>query len=88
MAQALRKLRLNSPGVKALLKDPGVQSDLTRRANAISSSLPTGNGEEWQVNSFTGHDRAQAVIKTANSKARRTVADRPASMLAALASGR
>lgn len=35
----------------------------------IRVALPTDNGEEWKVNSFTGVDRAQTVVKTANSQA-------------------
>ena len=81
------KLELNSAGVLALLKDPGVAADLSRRGESMRASLPTGDGEEWVANSFIGRDRAQTVVKTANSKARRTAAEDNA-LIKALSAGR
>ena len=81
------KLKLNSAGVINLLKDPGVADDLSRRGEAIRAALPTGAGEEWAVNSFMGADRAQTVVKTANTAARRTAAEDNA-LLSALSAGR
>lgn len=71
----LVKLERNSAGFEALLKDPGVAADLARRAEAIQAALPTDNGEEWTVSAFIGGDRAQAIVKTANSAARRSAAE-------------
>ena len=43
---AVVKIRLNSPGVLAVLNDPGVAADLLSRGERIRDSLPTNDGEE------------------------------------------
>lgn len=75
MANAVFKLRMNSAGAIALLKSPGVASNLAARGADIQSALPTGNGEEWKTASFIGHDRAQTIVGTDNYAAMRTAAD-------------
>lgn len=82
------KVRMNSAGVIALLKSPAVQADLAARAQRIEAALPNDGGAEWQVNTFTGKDRAQAVVKTSNTAAREAVANSPAVMISALGAGR
>lgn len=81
------KLELNSAGVIALLKNDGVAADLARRGEAIRASLPTDNGEEWKSSAFIGGDRAQAIVKTGNSKARLASAEDNA-LIKALSAGR
>ena len=83
----LFKLEMNSEGVIALLKDPGVQADLARRGEAIRASLPTEAGQEWTASSFLGSDRAQMIVKTANTAARRSAAEDNA-LIRALSAGR
>lgn len=69
------KIRINSPGVLALLQGPEVTADVTRRANAIKSALPTDNGEEWAVEVSVGRDRAGAIVLPTNRAARLSVAE-------------
>jgi len=83
----ITKLRINSAGVVAILKDPKVAADLTNRAERIEAALPTDNGEEWKVNSFMGHDRAQATVRTGNVQARLASAEDNA-LIRALDAGR
>lgn len=83
----ITKLRMNSDGVLAILKSAEVQADLLNRGEAIHGSLPTSDGEEWVVNSFVGKDRAQVVVKTGNTKARRAAAE-GVPLQSALGSGR
>jgi hypothetical protein len=85
--QRLTKLRINSAGVLAVLKDPKVAADLTRRAEAINGALPHDKGEEWEVRSFMGHDRAQATVRTKNFAAEKAAAEDLA-LIRALDAGR
>ncbi|QOP64246.1 hypothetical protein QDW16_gp58 [Microbacterium phage Quenya] len=87
MAGAVKRVRMNPAGVVALLKSPGVQADLSARGQRIRSALPTSDGEEWEVDSFLGYDRAQTVVRTGNAAARRTQAETNA-LLRALDRGR
>jgi len=87
MAGNVVKIRMNSAGVIALLKSAEVAGDLAGRAAAIKEALPIENGEEWQVNTFMGGDRAQATVRTANFPARKTAATSSA-MQSALSAGR
>ena len=75
MAAKLQSLKVNKAGIIALLKDPGVAADLARRGAAIHAALPTDNGEEWSVSSYTGFDRAATIVKTANMAAKRAAAE-------------
>lgn len=75
MAGALSKLRMNSEGAIAVLKDVGVLTDLGERAERILAALPDENGEEWQINTFMGADRGQVVVRTGNQAARRAAAE-------------
>ena len=79
------RLELNSAGVQALLKDPGVLADLNRRGNAVASAMPAG---EWGVSAFIGGDRAQTIVRTADKEARAVAAQNPANVLGALGAGR
>lgn len=82
------KVRLNSAGVIALLKSSEVQADLAARAERVQAALGTGDGEEWETKNFVGKDRAQAIVKTANTAARQTIAEHPSDFISALGSGR
>lgn len=82
------KVRMNSAGVLALLKSSEVQDDLAGRAAAVEANLPTENGEEWSAQAFLGRDRAQAIVKTANTKAREAAADKGIVLVGALGAGR
>ncbi|WIC89435.1 hypothetical protein SEA_BAJUNIPER_10 [Microbacterium phage BAjuniper] len=81
------KVRMNGAGAKAILKSAKVQDDLRARAARIQAALPTGDGEQWEAQTFVGFDRAQAVVGTGNSAARRTNAEDMA-LLRALDRGR
>ena len=81
------KLELNSAGVVALLKDPGVAADLARRGESVRASAPTDAGEEWGITSFIGGDRAQTIVRTVNTAARRSSAEDNA-LIRALSAGR
>lgn len=59
MAQQV-KIKLNSAGVKELLRSPGVQGDLRRRANAVAAAAGPGH----VVHSETGRSRARAEVVT------------------------
>ncbi|AUG84807.1 hypothetical protein PBI_DISMAS_10 [Microbacterium phage Dismas] len=70
-----QKIRVNSEGLIALLKSPEVQADLRARGERIQAALPDDDGQEWQLNEFLGHDRAQVVVRTGNYAARRSAAE-------------
>lgn len=61
MAQRGRiKWELNTKGVAALLRSPGVKADLQNRANRIALGAGVGvRGYVWD-----GHDRARARVVT------------------------
>lgn len=82
------KVRMNSAGVLALLKSSEVQADIAGRADAVQAILPTDRGEEWATQAFVGRDRAQAIVKTANTKAREAAADKGTVLVGALGAGR
>lgn len=88
MGRVLQKVRMNSAGVIAVLKSSEVQADLARRASSITASLPTDNGEAWEHKEFVGRDRAQAIVKTANTRAREAAADKGTVLVGALGNGR
>lgn len=71
----LTKLRINSPGVLAILKSQGVANDIARRGNAVHAALPLDEGEEWFVRNFIGSDRAQSIIGTQNKAAKQSAAE-------------
>jgi hypothetical protein len=54
------EVKLNSAGVKALLKSPGIQADLRRRGNAIASAAGPGH----RVDSEVGRNRARVEVVT------------------------
>lgn len=87
MKGALVKLRMNSPGVVQTLQAPGVAADLANRGQRIASSLPRTDGEEWAVSSFMGRDRAQTIVRTGNTAAKRAAAEDLA-LIRALDAGR
>lgn len=82
------KIRMNSKTVGDLLKSASVQADIAGRARRIEAAMPTGNGEEWATSAFVGHDRAQAMVRTTNTPARKTAARKPAEVIGALGAGR
>lgn len=75
MAKALKKLKLNSKGFTHLLNSGEIRKDLEGRARRIENSLPTNDGEEWDVSVFQGGDRTNAVIRTKNQAARKSSAE-------------
>lgn len=54
------KIKLNSAGVKALLKSPEVQADLKARADRIAAQAGPGH----KVETFVGKNRARANVAT------------------------
>lgn len=55
------RIKLNSAGVRELLKSPGVQADLKRRAERIKNAAGPGH----EVEMFVGRNRARASVRTA-----------------------
>lgn len=64
---------LNRAGVGQLLKSPGVQADLLRRAEAIAAAAGA-NGGEFVADSRIGATRARAIVFTADNAAERAEA--------------
>jgi hypothetical protein len=60
------KIKLNSAGVRALLRSGAVRGDLERRAHAIAQAA----GDGMEASSYTGPNRARATVRTATFKAR------------------
>lgn len=56
----------NSAGVRALLRSPGVQADLERRARAIAAEAGPG----MEVSTEIGPNRARATVITETFEAR------------------
>lgn len=83
----LTKIKVNSASIARLLKGGEVAADLSTRANAIRSSLPTSNGEKWIVVNGTSKDRAHSIVKAANAAARKTAAT-SSSLQGAIGAGR
>lgn len=81
------RVKLNSAGVRALLQSDEVAADLRSRGESIASALPTGNGEEWKVTNFIGKDRAQVLVKTGNTAAKKASAEDNV-LIAGLSAGR
>jgi hypothetical protein len=86
MTSNVSRIRINRAGVKALLNGSEVDRDLRRRAEAVKASLPTNNGERWEVVRLKG-DRISYMVRAANTAARRTAATSPA-LQRALGAGR
>lgn len=61
------KVKINSKGIEALLKSPGVKKDLERRAQAIADRAGPGHVVESEI----GPRRARAAVVTASFEARR-----------------
>lgn len=64
------KIELNSDGVRALLRSPGVQADLDARARRISAAAGPGMLPTVEA----GKTRARASVITASDEARRAEA--------------
>lgn len=71
---AVTKVRLNRANIGKFLKSQEVRRDLLDRGAAVKSGLPTGNGEEWKLDTFNT-DRANVTVYTANAEAMRTNAE-------------
>ena len=76
-------IKLNSKGVKSLLRSSDVAGDLTRRAGNIRSAA----GEGYEVESETGRNRSRAVVVTSTFDAMRREAQLK-TLLTALNAGR
>lgn len=74
-ANGVHKIKLNKKGIVQLLKSAEVKADLRKRGEAIRSSLPTDNDEEWALSEFDGYDRAHVVVRTGNMASRRRQAE-------------
>lgn len=83
----LKRLKMNSAGVKNLLKSTAVANDMNRRAMAIESALPTADGEVWRRDQFMGSDRVQTIVGTKNGISMLTQAENN-SLMRALDRGR
>lgn len=59
------RIKLNSSGVRALLKDPAVEQDLMARAKRIAATA----GRGMVATSTTGRKRALAMVRTASTEA-------------------
>jgi len=59
-------IKLNSAGIRALLKSGGVQGDLNRRAAAVASAA--GPGYESRATPRSTRGRAEAVASTYASR--------------------
>lgn len=64
------RIELNSKGVGALLRSPGVRADLQARADRIA----TGAGEGHAAYTWRGHDRTRARVTTSTDEADRSEA--------------
>ena len=65
MGRADVRVRLNSHGVRELLRSGDVLADLTGRATAIASAA----GEGYEADSAVGRTRARASVRTATPEA-------------------
>lgn len=83
----ITKLRINSAGVIEILQSKEVAAELRKRGEGVLAALPTDQGEEWAISSFTGHDRAQVTVRTANFEAQLASAEKNA-LQRALSGGR
>lgn len=75
------KIKIKSSGIIKVLKSIEVQNDLDARGKRMQSALPQ-RGEEWDVLTRVGRDRASTVVATGNSAARKTQAETNALMRA------
>lgn len=64
------RIKLNSRGVREVLRSPGVLADLERRAEAVKRAAGPGHEVEVEV----GAKRARAAVVTATAAARRSEA--------------
>lgn len=78
-------IKLNSAGVRALLRSSEVQADLKRRAEAIRAGV--GLPGEYQVTEYVGRDRARVNVIATGPHARNHEAKRK-TLLAALSRAR
>lgn len=77
------KVKLNSQGVRALLRSTEVRNDLERRARRIAAAA----GDGMEAESSIGRNRARASVWTATIEAMRAEADEMA-LTRALDAGR
>lgn len=68
------RIEINHAAVAQLLKSPGVQADLERRARRIAAAAGPGN----EVDVAIGRTRARATVRTATTEARVAEATRRA----------
>lgn len=72
----LLRVRVNSEALSAILNGPEVDRDLKARAQRVADTLPTDNGEEWEVVRLVG-DRISYMVRAANYQARYRAASDP-----------
>lgn len=63
-------IKLNSAGVRDLLRSAEVRADLERRGGAVVQAA----GDGYEVESKTGSNRARVTVRTATFEARRAEA--------------
>ena len=66
------RVKLNRKSVRQILQSEEVRADLERRAQAIADAA--GGGEDFEVSSQVGKNRARASVITATYEARRAEA--------------
>lgn len=64
-------IKLNHDGIRDVLRSPGVQAELKRRADAIAAAANSAAGldDGFVVDVEVGRNRARAVIVTATADA-------------------
>lgn len=59
------RIKLNSPGVRELLRSPEVTADLKRRGQRIAAAAGPGH----EVETFQGRNRARVTVRTTTDEA-------------------
>ena len=62
------RIKLNRKSIREILQSDDVRADLERRAQAIADAA--GGGEDYEVSSQVGKNRARASVITATYEAR------------------
>lgn len=65
------RIQINSPGVVAVLSDPGVARDLAERGERIAAAA----GDGFEVDATRNRDRSVVFVTTATTEARKAEAE-------------
>lgn len=71
MAKAFTKFKLNSKGIRAMLRSSAVETDMLARAQRIARVA----GEGFEADSFVGRNRARGDVFTETREAMQAEAD-------------